>query len=36
VFGLFLTPLFYVLVRKMSQHARAKSALLNATPAIPG
>jgi hypothetical protein len=34
VFGLLLTPLFYVLVRKISQRARIKSAMGNATPPL--
>jgi hypothetical protein len=34
VFGLLLTPLFYVLVRKISQRARIKSAMGNTTPTL--
>ena len=34
VFGLFLTPLFYVLVRKLSPRARAQSAKATATPGL--
>jgi len=33
-FGLMLTPLFYVLVRKISQRARASSANVTATPGL--
>jgi multidrug efflux pump subunit AcrB len=34
VFGLLLTPLFYVLVRKISQRARANSAKVTAAPGL--
>src|SRR5208282_5323888 len=34
VFGLLLTPLFYVLVRKISLRARANSAKVTATPGL--
>jgi Cu/Ag efflux pump CusA len=34
VFGLFLTPLFYVLVRKITQRARTPSAKAAAVPGL--
>jgi multidrug efflux pump subunit AcrB len=34
VFGLILTPLFYVLVRKISQRARSKSPVDAVTPTL--
>jgi hypothetical protein len=35
VFGLLLTPLFYVLVRKISQRARTKDATLKSHSRTP-
>jgi hypothetical protein len=34
VFGLILTPLFYVLVRKISLRACTKGVILNPTPGL--